>query len=58
MRRGPASVAVVVLAVLIAQHRATRAQDGLAPALDLRRAPQFSSGIDLVPLEVCVKNRD
>lgn len=57
MRRGPASLAVVMFAALIAHALPLRAQ----PTLDVvvgREGPQFSSRVELVPLDVCVKNRD
>jgi VWFA-related protein len=59
MRRGPAFPAVVVFAVLLAHGLSLRAQAPSNPARHpLRHVPQFSSGIELVPLEVCVKDRN
>jgi VWFA-related protein len=59
MRRGPACLAVVVFAVLLAQCQPLRAQDVAgAASRSLRSLPQFSSGVELVPLEVCVKDRN
>ena len=57
MRLGPASLAVVVFAALTAHTLTVSAQ----PSFDgvvRREGPQFNSRVELVPLEVCVKNRD